>query len=254
VAGLLEQLARLEFGLKAANSAIIDDVTKSLLGTSDVIENARKTLESAAMETQGTSAIQTEIDRVAATLAALSTAAAETTDRAVLDAIAEDAAAAKALGDRLNEAARGAKEFADKLQAAIAEENAAAARGVELGKIRDQGAQADDIRAAAANIGNNAERRAFVERAFGNVVADTQTALKGFAMERENAILAGPSRAALNASDLSTGEGQRELNRLLRGDDASRDVNFAEMKHQSDLLQTIADRILAATGIAVDFR
>jgi hypothetical protein len=49
-------------------------------------------------------------------------------------------------------------------------------------------------------------------------------------------------------------EGQQELNRLLRGDDPNRDVNFAEMKHQSELLQTIADRILAATGIAVEFR
>ena len=254
VAGLLEQLARLEFGLKDANTAIIDSVNKSLVNTSDVLENASKSLDSAAMETQGVTALRTEIDRVAASLEALSLAASETTDKGVLDAIAEDAAAAKVLGERLNGAARKAKEFADKLQEAITEENNAAARGVDLGRIRDQGAQADDIRAAAANIGNNAERNAFVARAFGNVVADTQTILKGFAQERENAILGGPSRAALNASDVSTMEGQRELNRLLRGDDPNRDVNFAEMKHQSELLQTIADRILAATGIAVEFR
>jgi hypothetical protein len=254
VGALLEQLARLEFGLKAANSAIIDEVNKSLLDTSDVIEKAKNTLDSAAMETQEVAALRTEIDRVATTLAALSVAASETTDKAVLDAIAEDAAAAKAFGDKLNEAARGVKEFADQIQAAIAEEAAAAARGVDLGRVRDQASQAEDIRAAAANIGNDADRRSFIERAFGNVVADTQTALKGFGMERENALLGGPSRAALNASDVSTFEGQRELNRLLRGDDASRDVNFAEMKHQSELLQTIADRILAATGVAVEFR
>ena len=254
VAGLLEQLARLEFGLKDANTAIIDSVNKSLVDTSDVLENASKSLDSAAMETQGVTALRTEIDRVAASLEALSLAASETTDKGVLAAIAEDAEAAKVLGERLNGAARKAKEFADKLQEAITEENNAAARGVDLGRIRDQGAQAEDIRAAAANIGNNAERNAFVARAFGNVVADTQTILKGFAQERENAILGGPSRAALNASDVSTMEGQRELNRLLRGDDPNRDVNFAEMKHQSELLQTIADRILAATGIAVEFR
>jgi hypothetical protein len=251
---LFEQLARLEFALNETNGALIDDVNRSLVGTADAIDNAKNTLDKAAMETQDVSSLRTEIDRVAASLEALSLAAAETTDKDVLAAIAEDAAAAKELGDRLSGAARKAKEFADKLQEAITEENNAAARGVDLGKVRDQGAQADDIRAAAANIGNNAERNAFVARAFGNVVADTQTILKGFAQERENAILGGPSRAALNASDVSTMEGQRELNRLLRGDDPNRDVNFAEMKHQSELLQTIADRILAATGIAVEFR
>jgi hypothetical protein len=54
----------------------------------------------------------------------------------------------------------------------------------------------------------------------------------------ENAILQGPSRAALNASDISTQEGARELNRLLRGEDPARDnANLQELQRQSQILE-----------------
>jgi len=254
VGGLLEDLAKLDFGLKEINAKLIDDVSRSLVGTSDIIEQAKKSLDDAAMETQDVAALRTEIDRVSASLEALSLAASETTDKGVLDAIAEDAAAAKELGARLAEAAGRAKDFADKLHKAIAEENAAAERGVDLGKIRNGMGRANDIRAAAANIGNDAAREEFVRQAFRNVRQDTASALVGYEAERNNALMAGAGRQALNASDATTDEGARELNRLLRGDDASRDVNFAELKHQSDLLQQIADGIKEATGIVVDFR
>lgn len=54
----------------------------------------------------------------------------------------------------------------------------------------------------------------------------------------QNAVLQGPSRAALNVSDISTQEGARELNRLLRGDDPARDnTNLIELQRQSQLLE-----------------
>jgi hypothetical protein len=59
----------------------------------------------------------------------------------------------------------------------------------------------------------------------------------------ENAILQGPSRAALNASDISTQEGARELNRLLRGEDSARDQNLVELQNQSQELRLVNQRL-----------
>jgi hypothetical protein len=58
----------------------------------------------------------------------------------------------------------------------------------------------------------------------------------------QNARMQGPSRAALGASDASTAQGQQELNRLLRGDDAARDQNLVELKRQTQLLKQIRDK------------
>jgi hypothetical protein len=57
-----------------------------------------------------------------------------------------------------------------------------------------------------------------------------------------NAVAAGPSRAALTASDISTSEGARELNRLIRGDDAARDVNLIELQEQTRLLRELVEK------------
>jgi hypothetical protein len=59
----------------------------------------------------------------------------------------------------------------------------------------------------------------------------------------QNAILRGPSRAALNVADASTVEGSRELSRLLRGDDAARDQNsLVELQKEANrLLDLIAN-------------
>lgn len=62
------------------------------------------------------------------------------------------------------------------------------------------------------------------------------------AEQSRNAVLQGPSRAALGASDASTTQGQAELNRLIRGDDAARDVNLAELQRQTQLLRQIANK------------
>jgi hypothetical protein len=71
-----------------------------------------------------------------------------------------------------------------------------------------------------------------------------QAAPQVFALQDavQNAILQGPSRAALNAADATTTEGSRELNRLLRGDDPARDVNLLELQKQTALLEE-ANRI-----------
>ena len=60
-----------------------------------------------------------------------------------------------------------------------------------------------------------------------------------------------PYFSALQASDTSTSDGQRELNRLLRGEDASKDKNLDELKTQSDLLRDLIV-IARQQGIVVD--
>jgi hypothetical protein len=64
-------------------------------------------------------------------------------------------------------------------------------------------------------------------------------AIAGLADSVANALVQGPSRAALNATDVSTAEGARELNRLIRGDDAARDVNLLELQQQTQLLRDL---------------
>jgi hypothetical protein len=69
--------------------------------------------------------------------------------------------------------------------------------------------------------------------------------------EVQNAILQGPSRASLGATDASTIEGQRELNRLLRGDDQARDVNLVELQNQTRLLGEIAQNTRENAPVAI---
>lgn len=61
-------------------------------------------------------------------------------------------------------------------------------------------------------------------------------AIFNMADEVQNAILQGPSRAALQVSDVSTTQGAAELNRLLRGDDSAKNVNLVELQKQSQAL------------------
>ncbi|NDD05303.1 MAG: hypothetical protein EB078_10385, partial [Proteobacteria bacterium] len=64
-----------------------------------------------------------------------------------------------------------------------------------------------------------------------------------FADSVENAVLQGPSRQALHASDISTMEGQSELNRLLRGDDEAKNVNLVELRKQNEALTKILEEL-----------
>jgi hypothetical protein len=58
-------------------------------------------------------------------------------------------------------------------------------------------------------------------------------------------MLQGPSRAALNVSDVSTTQGASELTRLLRGDDSAKDVNLAELQKQTGYLEDIRNDLKA---------
>jgi hypothetical protein len=59
----------------------------------------------------------------------------------------------------------------------------------------------------------------------------------------QNAVLQGPSRAALNVSDATTMEGARELNRLLRGDDEAKNVDLVALQKEANaILERIAQK------------
>ena len=64
-----------------------------------------------------------------------------------------------------------------------------------------------------------------------------------------NAVLQGPSRAALNAADVTTTQGTAELNRLLRGDDPAKDQNLLELQKQTAELEKL-NQTLGAAGVA----
>jgi hypothetical protein len=67
--------------------------------------------------------------------------------------------------------------------------------------------------------------------------------IAGMANDVQNAVLAGPSRAALNAADVTTTQGQQELNRLLRGDDPAKNADLVALQREANrLLQAIADK------------
>ena len=100
-------------------------------------------------------------------------------------------------------------------------------------------------------VADVAGRKAAINRFAEQQAQQVAPLLAGFREERLNAVLQGPSRAALNVADAQTMEGNRELNRLLRGDDQSKDVNLVELQKQSDLLQGVIDAIEKQTGPGV---
>ena len=64
-------------------------------------------------------------------------------------------------------------------------------------------------------------------------------AIFGMADQVQNAVLQGPSRAALQASDVTTMQGASELNRLIRGDDSAKNVDTVELQKQSKSLERL---------------
>jgi hypothetical protein len=84
-----------------------------------------------------------------------------------------------------------------------------------------------------------------LRQALQNQMEAVAPMLKGFQDERQTAALQGPSRAALNVSDVSTSQGASELTRLIRGDDSAKDVNLAELQKQSGFLEEIKNDLKA---------
>jgi hypothetical protein len=126
-----------------------------------------------------------------------------------------------------------------------------ALRGRDLGmtererfkKEFQEGAGAD-INARAAELRDKGENpNTFLRQAVFNQMESVAPMMKQFEDERQNARLQGPSRAALNVSDVSTTQGASELTRLLRGDDSAKDVNLAELRKQSDKLDEVVKAI-----------
>lgn len=114
------------------------------------------------------------------------------------------------------------------------------------GKIADIGARADVLKGG--------DKFDFVRQATVNMAREVAPMLADFGVEVRNAQLGGPSRQALNSSDVTTMQGQGELHRLLRGEDPSKDVNFVEMQKQTELLRDLPAKIAEATGIVLDFK
>jgi hypothetical protein len=125
----------------------------------------------------------------------------------------------------------------------------AAGRGRELGmderaRLRrdmEEGPVAD-LTAAAKELPMR-ERAAFLRQGIKNEGKKLAPMLYQFEDERQNALLQGPSRAALNVSDVATTQGQSELTRLLRGDDSAKDLNLAELRKQTQRLDDLVESV-----------
>jgi len=118
--------------------------------------------------------------------------------------------------------------------------------GEELaGTLRDIGANFAALPGGV--FGNFAALNAAQQRAVDDARRQTAPAIFNLADEVQNAVLQGPSRAALQASDVTTTQGAAELNRLLRGDDSARNQNLVELQKQSNSLDELV-RIAKENG------
>jgi hypothetical protein len=128
----------------------------------------------------------------------------------------------------------------------------AAGRGRELGmdererfrRDMEEGPVADLTAAAKEMQAKGQDPSEFLRRGIRN--QKVAPMLEQFQEERQNAILQGPSRAALQVSDVSTTQGASELTRLLRGDDSAKDVNLAELQKQTQKFDDLIEAVKAA--------
>ena len=152
------------------------------------------------------------------------------------------------LGVENDPAVRAAREDSTRIE----QQRQSADRGDDIRRAPAQRA-ADELAGQLADIrqsfGREAEQgsglvdfaaqREAQQRAVNDAVRSSAPAIFGLADQVQNAVLQGPSRAALNATDVSTVEGSRELNRLLRGDDAAKNQDLVELQKQSQSLETL---------------
>jgi hypothetical protein len=175
--------------------------------------------------------------------------------QAFLEASFQSSPEAQRLRERANEfdqqaAARREREQSIERGRELALSPAARAAS-ELGQgLRDLRAAAEE-EANPFNIGGPGpqillpQQRAKLEQDQANLIraaiANSAPAISAMAESVMNAVVQGPSRAALEAVDVNTQEGSRELNRLLRGDDSAKNADFAELQRQSKLLNEILE-------------
>ncbi len=96
-----------------------------------------------------------------------------------------------------------------------------------------------------------------VNTAFSDAARSAAPAIAELFDSVQNAVAQGPSRAALNVADVSTSEGSRELTRLLRGDDAARNVNIAQLERQNQSLLTligVMTKVEQKIGMTIDLK
>ena len=89
---------------------------------------------------------------------------------------------------------------------------------------------------------DNAERARIINNGAKNLRAQAAPMIEAMNNSRLSAILEGnngPSRQALKVSDVNTMEGQSEMNRLLRGDDAAKNVDLEELRKQTQALNDL---------------
>jgi hypothetical protein len=194
-------------------------------------------------------------------------AAADTLNQvnARLDQLFESSPAGRALSnfaDQLDAAAQAASE----LDRQIREQRASADRGRELTLSPGQRA-AEQLNQQLADISNYVQRvvtallrdgltdeeldqlrslrkqeAEAIKRAEADMMRQVAPTLTGMADSVRNAVLQGPSRAALNVSDATTTQGQQELNRLLRGDDPARDGDMVTLQRETNELLRAIER------------
>ena len=136
----------------------------------------------------------------------------------------------------------------------------ASVRGRDLAKTgtekrnEDLKSKADDIAAASreAEKAQAGSGQALAQKGAEQMALAAAPMLTGFRDEVMNARLQGPSRQALKVSDTTTSEGQAELQRLLRGDDASKDINLVELQQQTASLREIERILRVDHNIIVD--
>jgi hypothetical protein len=140
------------------------------------------------------------------------------------------------------------------------QEKKAAVRGRDLAKTatekrnEDLKMKADDLAAASreAEKAQAGSGQALAQQGAEQMALAAAPMLAGFRDEVMNARLQGPSRQALKVSDTTTSEGQAELQRLLRGDDASKDINLVELQQQTASLREIVNILRVDHNIIVD--
>lgn len=173
-------------------------------------------------------------------------------ERAALQIQRDEAVVSLTEGDRGVSAARGRQDEAARLAKSIEE-------GVVLsmGSTKKAGLELSqslrDIDAArVSGAVPAAESAKASSRLVDDAMRQAAPAIFGMADQVMNAVVQGPSRAALQANDINTSQGASELGRLLRGDDSAKDQNLVELQKQSTALEelvTIARENGAPPGV-----